>query len=80
MGQCVVFSTADKAVVLTVLQTAHSVSFGKLLTFHKLFNLSFFLKISYLLEGVENHHNVPTKFLLILSLHWKHCQTKQVLI
>lgn len=78
MGQCVVFSTADKAVVLTVLQTAHSVSFGKLLTFHKLFN--FFFLISYLLEGVENHHNVPTKFLLILSLHWQHCQTKQVLI
>ena len=44
MGQCVVFSTVDKAVVLTVLQTAHSVSFGKLLTFHKLFNLSFLFK------------------------------------
>ena len=80
MGQCVVFYKADEAVVVTVLLTARSVSFGKQLTFHKLFNLSFFFLISYLLEGVENHHNVPTKFLLILSLHWKHCQTKQVLI
>ena len=78
MGQRVVFYKADEAVFVMVLLTAHSVSFGKQLTFHKLFK--FFFKISYLLEGVENHHNVPTKFLLILSLHWQHCQTKQVLI
>ena len=70
MGQCVVFYKADEAVVVTVLLTAHSVSFGKQLTFPKLFNLSFFL--NFLPAGrcwkpSQCSHKVPVDFVFALA-------------